>query len=36
MKEVRIEIVEEDCSYSYPIYCPDWLLWLLEKLEKRN
>ena len=33
MKEVRIEIHDEDGVWSFPIHCPRWLLWVLERLE---
>jgi hypothetical protein len=37
IKQVRIEVVEADgdeiASYSFPIHCPKWLLWILSKLE---
>jgi hypothetical protein len=33
MKQVRIQIIEDDGSYSFPIHCPKWLLWVLMKLE---
>lgn len=33
VKQVRIEIVDDDGVWSYPIHCPRWLYWILEKLE---
>lgn len=37
VSEVRIDIIEKTgCSWSFPIHCPHWLLWILSKLEKRN
>ena len=33
IRQVRIEIVEEDYTWSFPIHCPRWLLWVLSKLE---
>ena len=31
--QVRIEIVDQDGTFSFPIHCPRWLYWILEKLE---
>jgi hypothetical protein len=33
--EVRIHVTDEDGSWSFPINCPQWLLKVLEKLEKK-
>ena len=32
--QIRIEVVDDDGLYSFPIHCPRWLFLLLEKLEK--
>lgn len=32
IKQIRIEVVEEDFIYSFPIHCPKWLFWILNKL----
>ncbi len=31
--QIRLEVVQTDGSYSFPIHCPRWLFWLLSKLE---
>lgn len=31
--EVRLEIVEGDMTWSFPIRCPRWLFIILSKLE---
>jgi hypothetical protein len=33
--QIRIEVVDDDGLWSFPIHCPRWLFWLLEKLEIR-
>lgn len=33
VKQIRIEVVDNDGAWSYPIHCPRWLYWLLSKLE---
>lgn len=35
IKEVRIEVTEEDGSYSYPVYLPKWMLRILLKFLER-
>ena len=33
VKQIRLEVVEEDGSYSYPIDIPRWLFNLLNRFE---
>lgn len=33
VKQVRLQIEEDDCVWSFPIKCPRWLFNLLCKLE---
>ncbi len=37
---IRLEVIEiyrgERSTYSFPIWCPSWLFYLLEKLEIRR
>lgn len=34
VKQVRLHIIEDDSTWSFPIKCPRWLFNLLSKLEK--
>lgn len=37
VSEILIEVVDSEGGdiYRFPIHCPRWLFWLLEKLEIR-
>jgi len=34
IKEVRLHIIEDGSTWSFPIHCPRWFFWVLEKLQK--
>ncbi len=34
VKQIRLEIVEGEVRWSFPINCPRWLFNILSKLEK--
>ena len=33
VKQIRLEVVESDVTWSFPIRCPRWLFNLLSKFE---
>lgn len=34
VKQIRLEVAEDDCLWSFPINCPRWLFNILNKLER--